>query len=57
MRSASEKDEAVYTLRVERSVLSRIHEIAANEHRTLSQKLRLMLEQEIARHDPQEDAA
>ncbi len=42
---------AVYTLRVERSDLDRLGEIAAAEHRTLVQKLRVMIEQEIAEHD------
>ena len=39
---------AVYTLRVERSHLDRLAEIAAAEHRTLVQKLRMMIEAEIA---------
>ena len=50
MGSAS-KNLAVYTLRVERENLDRLSEIAAAEHRTLVQKLRLMIELEIADHD------
>jgi hypothetical protein len=42
---------AVYTLRVDRSHLDRLTEIAAAEHRTLVQKLRVMIEAEITRHD------
>lgn len=42
---------AVYTLRVEREQLDRLSAIAAGEHRTLVQKLRVMIEDEIARHD------
>jgi hypothetical protein len=42
-------DLAVYTLRVERGQLDRLSEIAAAEHRTLVQKLRVMIEAELAR--------
>jgi hypothetical protein len=42
---------AVYTLRVDRQDLDRLGEIAAAEHRTLVQKLRVMIEREIADHD------
>ena len=39
---------AVYTLRVDRAKLERIHEIAESEHRTLSQELRRMIDERIA---------
>lgn len=42
---------AVYTLRVEREHLDRLTEIAAAEHRSLVQKLRVMIEAEIARSE------
>lgn len=42
---------AVYSLRVERERLDRLSEIAATEHRTLVQKLRVMIEAEIAAHE------
>ena len=48
---------AVYTLRVERKQLDRLTEIAATEHRTLVQKLRVMIEAEIARSDDDGQAA
>lgn len=48
---------AVYTLRVERPKLDRLSEIAATEHRSLVQKLRVMIEDEIARHDERVAAA
>lgn len=41
---------AVYTLRVDRDKLARIHEIAAAEHRSLTGKLRQMIDEEIAAH-------
>ena len=43
--------QAVYTLRVDRENLDRLSEIAATEHRTLVQKLRVMIEAEIAKHE------
>lgn len=46
---------AVYTIRLDRAHLQRMHEIAASEHRSLSGKLRLMIEREIARHDADAD--
>jgi hypothetical protein len=46
---------AVYTLRVGREQLDQLREIAWTEHRTLAQKLRLMIEREIA--DAKEKAA
>jgi hypothetical protein len=39
---------ATYTLRIERELLDELHEIADREHRNVAQKLRLMIEQEIA---------
>ncbi len=49
---------AVYTLRVERDQLDQLSEIAAAEHRTLVQKLRMMIEDEIAAHaQPERSAA
>ena len=51
MRTVNPSDEAVYTLRVNRDQLDRLRQIADAEHRTLVQKLRLMIEVEIARHD------
>jgi len=52
MRSASTNPNvAVYTLRVDRDQLHRLSEIAATEHRSLVQKLRLMIEREIAAHE------
>lgn len=47
---------AVYTLRVDRQKLDRLSEIAAGEHRTLVQKLRLMIENEIAQYDAKDAA-
>lgn len=41
----------MYTLRVDREKLDQLREIAATEHRTLVQKLRVMIEAEIAAHD------
>lgn len=43
--------EAVYTIRVDREVLDRLHEISSAEHRTLAQKIRVMFDAEIALHD------
>jgi len=57
MRSANIKNEAVYTLRVERSNLDRLAQIAEGEHRTLVQKLRVMIEREIAEFDESERSA
>lgn len=42
---------AVYTLRVDRKKLDRLSEIAAAEHRSLVQKLRVMIEEEITLDD------
>lgn len=42
---------AVYTLRVDRDHLDRLSKIAEAEHRTLAQKLRLMIDLEIEQHD------
>ena len=47
---------AVYTIRADRQVLDRMAEIAAAEHRTLVQKLRVMMEREIAEHAKQQAA-
>lgn len=54
MGSASPTRLAVYTLRVDRDHLDRLAEIATREHRTLVQKLRLMIEREL---ESQERAA
>jgi hypothetical protein len=51
MRSATSENVAVYTLRIERSQLERLRVIADHEHRTLVQKLRVMIEREIALAD------
>lgn len=51
MRNVNHKDEAVYTLRIEREKLDRLRGIAESEHRTLVQKIRVMVEDEIAAHD------
>lgn len=50
---STEPEGAVYTLRIERNQLDRLHEIAKAEHRTLSQELRRMVEERIAAHDAQ----
>lgn len=50
MSPVNHKDEAVYTLRIEREQLDRLREIAESEHRTLVQKIRVMVEDEIASH-------
>jgi predicted transcriptional regulator len=55
--SSTSTNRAVYTLRVERENLDRLSQIAAAEHRTLVQKLRMMIEDEIARHDAPEATA
>ena len=41
---------AVYTIRIERDKLERLHEIAEVEHRTLAGHIRLLFEREIADH-------
>lgn len=55
MRSATTKvtkpQESVYSLRADREKLERLMEIAAAEHRTLAQKLRVMIDAEIEQHD------
>lgn len=56
MRSATPSDTAVYTIRVDRDLLERLHEIAATEHRTLSQKIRVMFEREVADADLEQAA-
>lgn len=48
---------AVYTMRVDREQLDRLSEIAAGEHRTLVQKLRLMIDLEIAAYEAEQAAA
>lgn len=48
---------AIYTIRVDRVTLDRLHEIAATEHRTLAQKIRVMFEDEVAAHEPEQQAA
>jgi hypothetical protein len=45
-----EASEAVYTIRIERAKLARLHEIAESEHRTLAGKIRVLFEREIAAH-------
>lgn len=50
MGSPEHPNLAVYTLRVDREQLDRLTELAAAEHRTLAQKLRVLIEAEIARH-------
>jgi len=47
------KPQAVCTLRVDRDLLDRLHEIADAEHRTLAQNLRVTIEREIADHEQQ----
>ena len=47
---------AVYTLRVDRDQLDRLSVIAAAEHRTLVQKLRTMIDREIAEHETERAA-
>lgn len=42
--------QAVYSIRIERETLERLHEIAESEHRTLAGKIRVLLEREIADH-------
>ncbi len=46
-----------YTLRIPPAQLARIHELAVAEHRTLAGKLRVMIEAEIASHEPKIEAA
>lgn len=48
---------AVTTLRVDREKLDRFRQIAASEHRTVVQKFRVMIEEEIARHDADQKLA
>ena len=47
---------ATYTLRADREQLRRLTEIAAAEHRSLVQKLRVMIDAEIAQHDREPEA-
>ena len=54
--SANSPDIAVYSVRIERAKLDRLRQIADREHRTLVQKLRVMIEREIARFDEDEAA-
>jgi predicted DNA-binding protein len=53
MPDGNPKAQAVYTLRVDRDLLDRLREIADADHRTLAQKLRVMIEHEIADHEQQ----
>ena len=53
MSPSSNQKEAVYSLRVDRKQLKRLHEIADAEHRTVAQKLRLMIEREIDQAEEQ----
>ena len=46
--------QATYTVRIDRDQLDRLHEIAANEHRTLAQMFRVMIDEKIAAHPPHE---
>jgi hypothetical protein len=57
MRSTTTQKTAVYTLRVERRKLERLRKIAEADHRTLSQELRHMIEERIARSDADKEAA
>lgn len=43
--------QAVYTIRIERDKLKRLHEIAEGENRTLAGQIRTILEREIAAYD------
>lgn len=51
------QDIAVYSFKVDREKLNQIRTIAQGEHRSLVQKLRLMIDQEIARNDAEKAAA
>jgi hypothetical protein len=53
MPDGNPKPQAVCTLRVDRDLLDRVHEIAGAEHRALAQNLRVMIEREIADHEQQ----
>jgi predicted DNA-binding protein len=44
-------NDAVYTIRIEREKLARLHEIADAHNRTLAGQIRTVLEREIAEHD------
>lgn len=55
-RGTKTGDQAVYTLRVDRAKLARIHEIAESEHRSLSQELRRMIDERINSYDERQAA-
>jgi hypothetical protein len=57
VRSAKSSEIAVYTVRIEREKLDQLRRIADAEHRTLVQKLRVMIEAEIAAHEAAQAAA
>jgi predicted transcriptional regulator len=46
-------DGAVYTIRIDRQILDRLHEIAQAEHRTLAGHLRVLFERDVAEHEKQ----
>ena len=52
MPQPNHSGEAVYTLRISRDTLDQLREIAASEHRTLAQKLRVIIERESAEPEP-----
>jgi predicted DNA-binding ribbon-helix-helix protein len=48
MTRSAKNEVAVYTLRIDRSRLDRLHEIAAADHRTVSQEIRRLIDERIA---------
>ena len=51
MTRSATTDTAVFTLRLDRSRLARLHEIAAAEHRTVSQEIRRLIDERIAKEE------